>query len=149
MRTCNEILSVAKAEIGTKESPANSNKVKYAEWYGMNGQPWCMMFIQWVFASANAWALLPVKTASCTTFLRAAKSKGRWVTSSYLPGDVVIYDFTGDGNPDHCGIVEEIAGGGVVAIEGNTSTGNDAYGGEVMRRIRSNNSILGAFRPEY
>ena len=33
MRTCNEILSVAKAEIGTKESPANSNKVKYAEWY--------------------------------------------------------------------------------------------------------------------
>ena len=149
MRTCKEILSVAKAEIGTKESPANSNKVKYAEWYGMNGQPWCMMFIQWVFASANAWALLPVKTASCTTFLRAAKSKGRWVTSSYLPGDVVIYDFTGDGNPDHCGIVEETAGGGVVAIEGNTSTGNDANGGEVMRRIRSNKSILGAFRPEY
>ena len=36
-----------------------------------------------------------------------------------------------------------------MAIEGNTSTGNDSNGGEVMRRIRSNNVIVGAFRPAY
>ena len=36
-----------------------------------------------------------------------------------------------------------------MAIEGNTGSGNDADGGQVQRRIRSNKVILGAFRPAY
>lgn len=34
------VLAAAVAEIGTKESPAGSNRVKYTEWYNMVG-PWC------------------------------------------------------------------------------------------------------------
>ena len=147
MATAKEILAVARKELGVKESPAGSNRTKYGAWYGLDGQPWCMMFIQWVFAHAGV--PLPVKTASCGAFMRAAQAHGRWVTSNYQPGDIVIYDFPGGGATDHCGIVEQLAGGGIIAIEGNTGSGNDADGGQVQRRIRSNKVILGAFRPAY
>lgn len=142
-----DILALARAEIGTKESPANSNIVKYSKWYGLTGA-WCVMFVQWIFAQADA-SLLPVKTASCTALMNAAKKAGCWVTSGYQPGDVVIYDWGGDRAPDHCGIVERAYGDSVIAIEGNTAVGNDSNGGEVMRRTRANKYILGAVRPGY
>ena len=150
MTTAEQILRVARGELGYKEAPSGSNRTKYGAWFGLNGQPWCMMFIQWVFASEGAAALLPTRTASCGAFMRAAQAAGRWVTGGYQPGDVVIYDFPGNNvKTDHCGIVEQLAGGGIMAIEGNTGTGNDANGGQVQRRVRSNKVILGAFRPAY
>ena len=75
MATANEILAVARKELGVKESPAGSNRTKYGAWYGLDGQPWCMMFVQWVFDQAGV--ELPVKTASCGTFMRAAQASGR------------------------------------------------------------------------
>ena len=150
MTTADQILQVARGELGYKESPAGSNRTKYGAWFGLDGQPWCMMFIQWVFASEGAITLLPARTASCGAFMRASQAQGRWVTEGYRPGDIVIYNFPGnDALTDHCGIVEQLAGGGIMAIEGNTGAGNDADGGQVQRRVRSNKVILGAFRPDY
>lgn len=150
MATAKEILAVARRELGYTESPAGSNKTKYGAWFGLNGQPWCMMFVQWCFQQAGAQDLLPALTASCGAFMRAAQEAEWWVTRGYQPGDVVIYDFPGNNvKTDHCGIVEQITGGGIMAIEGNTGAGNDANGGQVQRRVRSNKVILGAFRPAY
>ena len=150
MTTAEQILQVARGELGYKEAPAGSNRTKYGAWFGLNGQPWCMMFVQWCFRQADAQDLLPALTASCGALMRAAQAKGCWVTGDYQPGDVVIYDFPGNNvKTDHCGIVEQLAGGGIMAIEGNTGAGNDANGGQVQRRIRSNKVILGAFRPAY
>ena len=149
MATANEILAVARKELGYTESPAGSNRTKYGKWFGLDGQPWCMMFVQWCFRQADAQDLLPAMTASCGALMRAAQAKGCLVTGGYQPGDVVIYDFPGGAATDHCGIVEQLAGGGIMAIEGNTGTGNDADGGQVQRRVRSNKVILGAFRPDY
>ena len=130
MTTAQALLEIARGELGTKESPAGSNRVKYATWYGLPGQPWCVMFVMWVFAQAGA--ALPTRTASCTLLMNAAKKAGSWVTSGYLPGDVVIYDWGANGVPDHCGIVESASGSAVTAIEGNTAVGNDSDGGEVL-----------------
>ncbi len=150
MARVTDILAIARKELGYKESPAGSNRTKYGAWFGLNGQPWCMMFIQWVFSQAGAESLLAARTASCWAFMRAAQTAGRWVTGGYQPGDVVIYDFPGNNvKTDHCGIVEQLAGGGIMAIEGNTGAGNDTNGGQVQRRVRSNKVILGAFRPAY
>lgn len=150
MAAASEVLAVARGELGNREDPAGSNRTKYGAWYGMDGQPWCMMFVQWVFAQAGASRLLPARTASCGALMRAAQAKGCWITGGYQPGDVVIYDFPGNNvKTDHCGIVEQITGGGIMAIEGNTGVGNDANGGQVQRRVRSNKVILGAFRPDY
>lgn len=145
--TARQLLDIARAELGTKESPAGSNQVKYASWYGLPGQPWCVMFVMWVFSQAGV--ALPTRTASCTLLMRAAQAAGCWVTAEYQPGDVVIYDWGPDGIPDHCGIVEDVSGGTITAIEGNTAVGNDSDGGEVMRRERKTSQILGAVRPLY
>ena len=65
-----------------------------------------------------------------------------------MPGDLVIYNFPGGAVTDHCGIVESVTESGIVAIEGNTGSGNDADGGPVQRRERPYKYILGAFRPD-
>jgi hypothetical protein len=92
---------------------------------------------------------LPVRTASCTALMNAAKKAGMWVTSDYQPGDIAVYDWGGDKVPDHCGIITQELSNGYLAIEGNTSTRNDSNGGEVMERTRPVKSILGAVRPVY
>lgn len=147
MATAKELLEIARKELGTKESPAGSNRVKYGEWYGLNGQPWCVMFVMWVFEQAGV--SLPARTASCTLLMNAAKSAGMWVTGDYRPGDVVIYDWGGDRVPDHCGIVVSVSGTRVSAIEGNTALNNDSNGGEIMLRSRKTDQILGAVRPQF
>ncbi|WP_243208488.1 CHAP domain-containing protein [Oscillibacter hominis] len=152
MATVNSLLTVARGEVGVKESPANSNRVKYNTWYygkevSGSAYPWCMVFVQWCCARAGV--ILPVRTASCSALMRAAKKIGAWVTSGYQAGDIVIYDFDGNGGTDHCGIVENVLSGGVVAIEGNTAQGNDANGGQVQRRVRASRLIVGALRPQY
>jgi peptidoglycan hydrolase-like protein with peptidoglycan-binding domain len=53
--TADMIVAKAESQIGTKESPAGSNKVKYNTWYygkevSGSAYPWCMAFVSWVFA---------------------------------------------------------------------------------------------------
>ena len=152
METANELLGIAREQIGVKESPPGSNKVKYNTWYygrEVSGAayPWCVVFVQWVFDQAGV--ELPARTASCGALMRAAKAAGCWVTKGYQPGDVVIYDFPGGAATDHCGIVESVDGTSISAIEGNTSSASDADGGAVERRARKFAQIVGAVRPSY
>lgn len=149
MATAKRVLDIARAELGYTETPAGSNRTKYGKWFGLDGQPWCMMFVQWVFAQAGATDLLPALTASCGTLMRAGKAAGRWVTGNYQPGDVVIYDFPGGAATDHCGIVVTALTTGVRAIEGNTAVGDDSNGGAVMERTRPLSQVVGAVRPKY
>ena len=150
MKTVSDILSTARAELGNAESPANSNRTKYGKWYGLDGEPWCMMFVQWVFSQCGAASLLPVKTASCRVLMDAAKKAGTWVASGFQPGDVLIYNFGTAARPQyHTGILEAVSGKTYTAIEGNTSYGNDRNGGSVMRRNRYPKNIVGAVRPKY
>ena len=149
MAKANELLSVARKELGNTESPAGSNRTKYGKWFGYDGAAWCMMFVMWVFAQVGV--KLPKRTASCGDLMRAAQAEGCWVTRNFQPGDVVIYDFPGGAATDHCGIVEmEIPGYGVQAIEGNTSvSGSQSNGGMVCRRNRPSGYIVGAVRPQF
>ena len=52
-----KIIETALAEIGVKESPANSNRQKYGKEYGVNGTAWCCQYVWWVFKPAGAAAL--------------------------------------------------------------------------------------------
>lgn len=116
----------------------------------MNGQPWCMMFVQWCFHQAGAIDSLPLKTASCGALMRAAQKSGQWKTKDYKSGDVVIYDFPGGASTDHCGIIESVSDKKITAIEGNTSfSGSQSNGGMVCRKIRPYSQIVGAVRPKF
>ena len=148
--TFEDVLTIAKAEIGYTEIPADSNRTKYGRWFGLNGQPWCMMFIMWCFFEAGGYEMPPIHTASCGSLMRAAQQEGQWVTGNYQPGDVVIFDFPNTQyKTDHCGIVWQAMEGELLTIEGNTSVDNDSNGGEVMARVRPVAHVLGAWRPDW
>jgi peptidoglycan hydrolase-like protein with peptidoglycan-binding domain len=139
-------LAVSLRELGEKESPANSNKNKFGKWFGVDGVAWCNIFVSYCFLNGAEYAIcsgfkgLGVYAKGCTyvpTTEAWLKATGLWKgRTEPLPGDIAIYNWHG-GEPDHIGIVEEYLGGGRFnAIEGNTGIGNDANGGEVMRRLR-------------
>ena len=153
MATAEKVLDIARKELGTKESPANSNRVKYNTWYygrevSGGAYPWCMVFVQWVFHQAGV--PLPLRTASCGAMMNAARKTGQWGVKDFRPGDVVIYDFPGGAATDHTGIIEQVTASGVVAIEGNTSqAGSQSNGGMVCRKTRPYCQIVGAVRPKF
>lgn len=135
----NKITEVAKKEIGNKEMPANSNLTKYGEWFGLNGLPWCGIFVSWVYDKAG----YPLGNigflkgfAGCQTAV-AYFSKNKMLTTTPIEGDIVFFDWNGDGRHDHTGIfVRKIDKQYFETIEGNTSLKNQSNGGEVMVRRR-------------
>ena len=157
MATAQQLLDIARAELGTKESPAGSNNVKYnTAYYGREVYdglwdtefPWCVVFLWWCFRQAGAAELFygGSKTASCRQLLSYHK---RQAVTDYQPGDLIFYNFHGKATAEHVGICESAGGSSIVTIEGNTGVGNDANGGAVMRRTRSLGQIVGAYRPAY
>lgn len=156
MMGAEQVLAVARRELGVKESPAGSNRVAYnTAYYGRvvsgSSYPWCCVFLWWCFRQAGAAALFygGGKTASCGTLAAYAKKTGQFVTGGYRPGDLAFFRFSGTAI-QHIGIVEAVKPDGSLAtIEGNTGAGNDANGGEVQRRTRPLRYAAGAYRPAY
>jgi cell wall-associated NlpC family hydrolase len=61
---------------------------------------------------------------NCDEGIAWFKAKGQWQDSGgYVPvtGDLIFFDWDGDGSSDHVGIVAYVEGGTVHTIEGNTS----------------------------
>ena len=155
MATAEDVLRVARGEIGTVEAPKNSNRTRYGEAYGWNGVAWCVIFLWWCFREAGASGLFydGGRTASCAALRAWAQRSGHWVTGGYRPGDLVQLDFDRDRQADHIAIVEAVLPDGTLqTIEGNTSAGNSgsqSNGGGVFRRLRGVALAVGAVRPEY
>lgn len=132
-----KLLEIAHLQVGYCEDPAGSNKTKYGAWFGYDGHAWCGMFVSWVFIEAG----MPLGSidyskgyAGCPFAVKHLDKWGRLVTIP-SPGDIVFYDWNGDGVFDHTGIFEKDLGKGLFqAIEGNTAFGNDSSGGKVMVR---------------
>ena len=149
-----DVLNKAQSQDGTVESPPNSNKTAYGLWYqpNLNGQKWCAMFVSWVFHHAGH-PLGHIQTKNgihhCQSAHNYYKEKGK-ITSNPQPGDIVIYDWEGNGYADHIGIFIKWTNAAQTAIEaweGNTSTSNNSDGGGVMKRIRSRNLIKSFINP--
>ena len=154
--SADDILTLAKSQIGITELPYGSNTVKYnTVYYGKkvagSAYPWCCVFVWWLFDQLSAGELFfgGSKTASCTALMNYAKKNGLWVTSGYKAGDLILYNFDSDGTADHIGVCESTNAGYITCIEGNTSVTSADNGGSVMRRTRSLNVVMGAYRPKY
>ncbi|WP_294855567.1 CHAP domain-containing protein [uncultured Oscillibacter sp.] len=156
MTGAEKLLTVARRELGTKESPAGSNQVKYnTAYYGRetsgDSYPWCCVFLWWCFREAGLSGLFygGGKTASSGALANWARKNGRFAEKNYQPGDLVFFQFSGT-VIEHMGVVERVnTDGSLVTIEGNTGTLSDANGGEVQRRTRAARYAVGALRPEY
>lgn len=151
------IMDRAASYIGTEENPPGSNNVIFnTDYYGgpVNGSwyPWCCAFVWDIFRMCGLSSLFydGKKTAYCPTVYNWAKQKGLLVPKSEAKyGDIVLFDWGGDGVADHIGLVETCNTGGCLTIEGNTSSGNDSNGGKVMRRTRYASQIQAIVRPKY
>lgn len=161
MATADDVLKIARGEIGYSRWNDPQTGTKYGRWYaaktsspyfGSNGVPYCAMFVSWCFDQAKGSAAgLP--GAYCPTMLQAAKSAGKTVPLSLArAGDVVYFDFARSGVTGHVGIIEATTGTYLVTIEGNTSSGtagSQSNGGVVARRTRAYSTVAGVVRPTW
>ena len=153
MSTENDILEIARSQIGTKESPAKSDNVKYnTAYYGREvsdgKHPWCAVFVWWVFREAGAPELYygGGETAYCPTLMSFHKKQA---VTDYRPGDIVFFNFSGKSSAGPVGICESWDGTYITTIDGNTGGASEDNGGAVMRRRRHKKYIVGAYRPDY
>lgn len=151
-----KVIEAALADLSYTENPAGSNMTKFGERYGMNGDPWCVIFLWDVFQRAGERMAFynGGKTASCTRLMELYKAEGRWFTDgNYQAGDIPIMTFSKKREVQHCGlIIGKSDDGGWVTVEGNTSPGLEGSqdnGGCVAKKIRYKANILGVCRPQY
>jgi hypothetical protein len=134
----NEVVITARGELDYIEGPAD-NQTKYQK----TNQAWCGAFVNWVFKQVG------VKIPDCTSTLAGAtamqKAKQWQEAEAATPevGDLVFFDFPGDGvdRISHIGIVVKNNGDGTVTtIEGNTAPdkkGDQRNGGQVCQKKRA------------
>ncbi len=147
------IIETAASQDGTAESPPNSNKTKYGKWYGLDGVKWCAIFVSWVYDHAGN-HLEKIDTSngyqSCQSGYVFWKRNG-CINTDPQSGDIVLYDWGGDGICDHTGIFLKWADTEKTmfeAWEGNTEIGNNSDGGRVMLRIRKRTLVKAFVTPK-
>ena len=112
------IVEVALTQLG------NQGGQPYWSWYGFNSRvEWCACFVSWCADQCGyiESGLVP-KFAGCVDGANWFKSNGKWQDRTYEPkvGDIIFFDWEGDGTTDHVGIVEKCENGIVYTVEGNS-----------------------------
>lgn len=110
------IVDIAKSQVG------NVGGQPYWSWYGFNSRvEWCACFVSWVLNQAG---YSEPKFAACQSQgIPYFSSNGQWASRGYkdiAPGDVIFFDWEGDGHSDHVGIVIGTDGSRVYTVEGNS-----------------------------
>ena len=145
-----KVLEIARADLGYTENPPGSNRVKYWDAYDpkMQGQPWCVSCQwDWFNRAGERMAFFGGgKTASCSVLLRWYDEQGLTVPVSEVQvGDIVLLNFHGGKDPEHCGLVVKTYGDAIFVIEGNTSPGLEGSqnnGGCVALKQRNPSQIV-------
>jgi hypothetical protein bbifN4_04330 len=161
--TAADVLRYAADEVGYSRWDDALEGSKYGRWYAQqthsayfasSGVPFCAMFVSNILAEAGTSLLGNGQVyAYVPWMIRDARSVGRLVSpDDALPGDVLCFDWDGDGVADHTGFLAAAYPDYVATIEGNTSSGNggsQSNGGGVYRRTRDWDDICAIIRPAY
>ena len=113
-----EIVTVALSQVG------NAGGEPYWSWYGFDGRvEWCACFVSWCADQCGYIdsGVIP-KFAGCVNGSQWFKDRGQWQDGSFTPeaGQIIFFDWEGDGETDHVGIVERCENGVVYTVEGNS-----------------------------
>ncbi len=112
-----ELAKIAQEEI---KKGNHAGGQTYWSWYGFNGRvEWCATFVSYCADKAN---IQMEKFAYCPTGISNFKAKNQWLDGGKEPkeGNIIFFDWEGDGTSDHVGIVESVKDGKVNTIEGNS-----------------------------
>lgn len=121
-----KLVNVAKYELeqGFQEDNAN-NITPYGQWYGLNGQAWCAMFVSFCAYQAGIIDTLVPRYSWCPSGATWYKNRNRYhnANSGYIPkvGDIIFFYNNALGRVAHTGIVTGGDENHVMTIEGNTS----------------------------
>ena len=112
------IVEVALTQLG------NEGGQPYWSWYGFDGRvEWCACFVSWCADQCGyiESGIIP-KFAGCVDGANWFKGNGQWQDRNYEPqaGNIIFFDWEGDGETDHVGIVEKCENGVVYTVEGNS-----------------------------
>ena len=112
------IVEVALTQLG------NEGGQLYWSWYGFEGRvEWCACFVSWCADQCGyiESGIIP-KFAGCVDGANWFKGNGQWQDRNYEPqaGNIIFFDWEGDGETDHVGIVEKCENGVVYTVEGNS-----------------------------
>lgn len=112
------IVEVALTQLG------NEGGEPYWSWYGFdNREEWCACFVSWCADQCGYLesGIIP-KFSGCVDGANWFQSSGQWQDRNYVPsaGDIIFFDWEGDGETDHVGIVEKCENGVVYTVEGNS-----------------------------
>lgn len=153
MSLVDSIINTAITYIGTPEGSQNHreiidlyNRGRYSDAYKMTmSDPWCCAFVVAIFVACDAGDIIP-GYAACDQMISIFKTWNRWKgkNAEVHKGDIIFYDWNGDGSSDHVGIVAKNAFGELAVLEGNKS---DSVG---YRNISiSSPQIIGYGVPNY
>ena len=153
-----DLVKAAQSKVGTVEKGGadgkSGNIVEFWDWWkaktkqNAQGASWCACFVSWCFDQIHASALVAAKTSAgfiyCPDGVNYFKKKNQLVDpKTAQPGDIVFFDWSGEGVPDHVGIViqNQAPKGYLLVIEGNTSPegavgASQKNGGGVYQRKR-------------
>lgn len=113
-----EIVTIALSQLG------NVGGQPYWSWYGFTSRvEWCACFVSWCANECGYIDAGVVPSFSlCSDGSDWFKARSQWQERDYEPcaGDIIFFDWGGDGVPDHVGIVEKTEGGTVYTVEGNS-----------------------------
>ena len=112
------IVEVALTQLG------NEGGQPYWSWYGFSSrEEWCACFVSWCAEQCGyiEGGFIP-KFAGCISGANWFKERNQWQDRNYEPtaGDIIFFDWEGDGLTDHVGIVEKCENGVVYTVEGNS-----------------------------
>lgn len=151
--TSKQTLAYARSFVGYTESPPGSNRTRFGQQYGMDGVPWCAMFVWCVLTDKSVPIIKSAYTPTMAQWFKDEKA-GFTDDSKIQPGDVLFFDF-----PDSTYRIQHVGfaagtmiGGRVSTIEGNTSAGSAGSqdnGGGVFVRSRGAAEIVYIGRPDY
>ena len=139
------MLDAARGQLGYREG--SNNDTKFGKWYGVNHASWCDMFVSWCAAQAGESEAVG-KFSYCPSHVQWFRSHKRWSGKTFWGahrGDVIFWDWNGNGLADHVEIVEGFAGGNIVTLGGNTGSASNG----VYRQTRSTRYMLGVGHPAY
>lgn len=112
------IVDVALTQLG------NEGGQPYWSWYGFDGRvEWCACFVSWCADQCGYLdsGIIP-KFSLCSDGVDWFSGNGQWQSRNYEPsaGEIIFFDWDGDGTTDHVGIVEKCENGIVYTVEGNS-----------------------------
>jgi hypothetical protein len=152
MATAEDVLNIARGELGYDRYQDAQQGTKYGRWYasktgssyfGTTGVPYCAMFASWCLDQAGV-SCSGMPNASTTAIKNSSGSAKRSNPRNAQPGDVILISWSCDDNDlDHTCLCEANCGSYIQTIEGNVNNG------KVERRTRDWSYIRYAVVPNY